>query len=140
MLFLANLLLCSVIFNFIKEELFSLFKILFFLMPCNGWQYGMKRIASDFLSNQHRAETGKRRSKSALHRFLLYCALALVFFQIFFSFLKLSICLSSSSNLITKFKGHSFFALALILSNSSSVKSSGFPICNFLTASRCSSI
>ncbi|GAI96195.1 unnamed protein product, partial [marine sediment metagenome] len=39
----------------------------------NVWQYGMKRIASDFLSHRDEAETDENRPNPALHRFLLYC-------------------------------------------------------------------
>ena len=38
-------------FAFLKEKKSS-------LLHDNGWQYGMKRIASDFLSNRDEVETG----------------------------------------------------------------------------------
>lgn len=44
-------------------------------MGGNVLQYGMNRIACNFVSNRNKAETGERHYKSALHRFLLYCVI-----------------------------------------------------------------
>jgi len=49
----------SVFFVFMQQKChYHSVVVLFLRLACNGWQYGMKRIASDSLANRDEVETG----------------------------------------------------------------------------------